>query len=267
MFLVVLCMLAGVAVGAATAHRLPPLLARLHRQNRIDGAGEAAYAAARQDGASYEEAEAAERTATERAATEEAMPDPAAVVRRPWLLAAGMAAVTGGLLAVFAARVPAGALPMLAALAVLGVALTVVDARTLYLPDVLVFPAAVLVALLLPFAPHPAWGRVLASAGLWLLVLGLPWLITGGRGVGFGDVKLAPVLGAALGYLGWGPSLVGLFAGLVLGVLVGGALALVARAGWRARLPYGPYMLAGAVVGVLAGGAVWHALLAAYGLT
>ena len=38
--------------------------------------------------------------------------------------------------------------------------------------------------------------------------------------LGFGDVALAPVLGLALGWLGWGATLVGLLGGFVIGALV-----------------------------------------------
>src|SRR5262249_29640892 len=59
----------------------------------------------------------------------------------------------------------------------------------------------------------------------------LGWLVYGGlfavlwfvypRGLGFGDVRLAGVLGIALGWLGWGPLLVGLYGGLILGGVCG----------------------------------------------
>ena len=69
--------------------------------------------------------------------------------------------------------------------------------------------------------------------------------------MGFGDVKLA-------GVLGWRPpGSAGVpggraFAGFLLGGLGGGVL-LPAGGGRKSRVPFGPFMLAGALVGVLVG--------------
>lgn len=73
-------------------------------------------------------------------------------------------------------------------------------------------------------------------------------------GMGFGDVKLALTLGAALGWYGWDTILFGGFAGLLLGALYGAGLLLLRRAGRKTAIPYGPFMSGGAVVGVLFGG-------------
>jgi len=72
--------------------------------------------------------------------------------------------------------------------------------------------------------------------------------------MGVGDVKLAPTLGLALGWLSWGTVAVGVFAGFLLGGLagLGGMLALgLSR---KALLPFGPWLVAGALLGVLVGG-------------
>ena len=52
---------------------------------------------------------------------------------------------------------------------------------------------------------------------------------------------------------------VGMYAGFLLGGIIGGVLAL-AKVVDRKRYPFGPFMLVGAVVGVLAGGpfADWY---------
>jgi leader peptidase (prepilin peptidase)/N-methyltransferase len=97
-------------------------------------------------------------------------------------------------------------------------------------------------------------------------VYGGVWLLTGGRGMGLGDVALAPVLGLALGWLGWGPSLVGLLGGFVVGAVVGVVLMLGRRAGRRSRVPHGPFMLAGAGLGMFWGQPVWEAYLRLVGI-
>jgi len=100
----------------------------------------------------------------------------------------------------------------------------------------------------------------LLSAGIGMVALFLVYLVialAAPRGMGFGDVKLAGVLGLFLGYLGVGPLLVGGFAAFLLGGLFGVALVIVRRGGPRG-IAFGPWMLAGAWIGVFFGDALWN---------
>jgi leader peptidase (prepilin peptidase)/N-methyltransferase len=107
----------------------------------------------------------------------------------------------------------------------------------------------------------------LLAAAAWLAVYGGIWLVTGGRGMGLGDVALAPVLGLVLGWLGWGPALVGLGAGFVIGAAVGVVLMAVGAARAGSRVPHGPFLLTGAALGMLAGGSLASAYLSLVGLS
>lgn len=72
-------------------------------------------------------------------------------------------------------------------------------------------------------------------------------LLGGGSGMGLGDVKLAPTLGALLAWVGWDVWLTGAFAAFLLGGAWG--VVLLARGrGRQARMPFGPFMIAGALV-------------------
>ena len=72
-------------------------------------------------------------------------------------------------------------------------------------------------------------------------------LLGGGSGMGLGDVKLAPTLGALLAWAGWDVWLTGAFAAFLLGGAWG--VVLLARGrGRQARMPFGPFMIAGALV-------------------
>jgi leader peptidase (prepilin peptidase)/N-methyltransferase len=107
---------------------------------------------------------------------------------------------------------------------------------------------------------------MLGSAIVWLGVYGGLWLVTGGRGMGLGDVALAPLLGAVLGAVSLGTGLVGLAAGFVLGSIVGLSLMLSGRAGRGSRIAHGPFMLLGAGVGLFLGAPLSAAYLRLSGL-
>jgi leader peptidase (prepilin peptidase)/N-methyltransferase len=141
----------------------------------------------------------------------------------------------------------------------LGAALAWVDWRTRLLPVGLVYPAyavavvGVLVAALVEGDPA---GPLRAALG-WLaagLLYAVLWFIYP-AGLGYGDVRLSGVLGIALAYLGWSELLVGLYAGFLLGGVLGGGLRLT-RVVRQRHIPFGPFMLVGALVGVVWGQAI-----------
>ena len=84
-------------------------------------------------------------------------------------------------------------------------------------------------------------------------VFELLYLIPGGN-LGYGDVRLAVLLGLFLGWLGWREVLWGaLLPWLINGPVVLGLL-LAGKVGWKSRLPLGPALLAGALLSVVLGG-------------
>jgi leader peptidase (prepilin peptidase)/N-methyltransferase len=156
-------------------------------------------------------------------------------------------------------------LPAYLYFASVGLALAVIDLDTKRLPNALTLPSYVVLGLLLllPAVAEPDWGAYLTA---WLGALALfafyfLLAVIYTSGMGFGDVKLAGVLGLVLGWLGWSVVLVGGFLGFLLGAVVGGALMLVRRAGRKSKIPFGPFMLAGALLAVLWGGQLWDAYL------
>jgi len=147
---------------------------------------------------------------------------------------------------VVALTVPPAAWPLWWVLAAPALVLVAVDARTTWLPLGLthVVWAGTLGALAL--ATLLGGVDVLVRAGVGaaaaaLLYLGL-WRLSRG-GLGFGDVRLAPVLGAAGAAVGWPTLFATLLLGSLAGAVVGAVLALRGRPG---AFAYGPSMLAGA---------------------
>ena len=155
-------------------------------------------------------------------------------------------------------------------LAAAGIALAVIDLAHQRLPFVVTGATAALTVVLLAAdavtrGPGPV-PVALESAGVWLAVYGGVWLVTSGRGMGLGDVALAPLLGLTLGWTGWGASLTGLLGGFVLGAVIGVALIAAGLVTRRSRVPHGPFMLAGAAFGLFAGPQLWSSYLALTGL-
>lgn len=157
------------------------------------------------------------------------------------------------------------ALPAYWYVAAIGVALALIDMDTHRLPDSIVKPSYVVLAVLLglaSWAAGDAGGLVRAAiggAGLFLVYF-LPNLLVAGS-MGWGDVKLSGVLGAALAWLGWGSLAVGGFAAYLLGGGYAVVLLVSRRARRRSRLPFGPWMVLGAFIGVAFGEQVWAAYL------
>ena len=79
------------------------------------------------------------------------------------------------------------------------------------------------------------------------------------RGLGYGDVRLAGLLGIALGYAGWAPLLTGLYSGFLLGGIGGGVLTMLG-AQRRRQFAFGPFMLLGCLVGIAFGSTIgdWY---------
>jgi len=137
------------------------------------------------------------------------------------------------------------------------VALFVIDIRVHRLPDVLTLPSYLVIGalLLVDTVTTGSWSALL-RAGVGMVVLfGAYYVlaVVAAGALGFGDVKLAGLLGLLLGWSGWYT----LIAGGVLGFVYGGVfslLLLVFRcADSKTRIPFGPFMVLGALTAVLLG--------------
>ena len=133
--------------------------------------------------------------------------------------------------------------------------MTVIDLRELRIPDKLTRPAALLALPLLGLSLLSDWSEIsLITAVLGALAMGAFYFILFfiyPAGMGFGDVKLSPIIGAQLGFFGWIP----LFRALIAAYLIVGPVALLLLIFGRARMktgfPFGPFMAAGAVVALV----------------
>jgi leader peptidase (prepilin peptidase) / N-methyltransferase len=155
---------------------------------------------------------------------------------------------------------PTWILPALLYLAGISVALALIDIDTKRLPDAIVLPAYPVACALLALASWNPGGEsdwpALVRAGIGAVVMFGIYFVTVlvyPAGMGFGDVKLAGVLGLYLGWFGWGALFVGWFAAFLLGGLFSIGLLVTGRARLKSGIPFGPWMLLGAGVGILVG--------------
>jgi leader peptidase (prepilin peptidase)/N-methyltransferase len=133
------------------------------------------------------------------------------------------------------------------------VAVTATDLRHRIIPNRIVVPATVVVlAAQAALEPRPEWALGALGASLFLFVAAMAYP----AGMGMGDVKLALLMGAALGK----SVAVALLAGMIFALLP--SLVLLARHGAAARkmgLPFAPFLALGSVVALFAGAPLLHA--------
>lgn len=151
----------------------------------------------------------------------------------------------------------AAAIPAYLFLTALGVALAMIDLDVHRLPNVLVLPGYPVSFVLLALATLASgdWFALVRGllGGLGLFAFYLLLAIVVPRGMGFGDVKLAGLLGLNLAWLGWGSLGVGAFAAFLIGGVWGILLIAARRAGRRTGIPFGPSMILGAALGIFFG--------------
>jgi leader peptidase (prepilin peptidase)/N-methyltransferase len=157
-------------------------------------------------------------------------------------------------------------LPAYLAFAGIGIALALIDLDVRRLPDVIVLPSYPVLGALLALAGD---GHALLRAVEGGAILGafffVVWYVAPG-GMGFGDVKLAGLVGGMTAYLGWGTFLVGAFLGFLLGAVAGVLLMAGGQAGRKSAVPFGPFMILGAWTAILGAGSLGDLYLHSIGL-
>ncbi len=137
------------------------------------------------------------------------------------------------------------------------VGLSWIDLRTKRLPREIIYVTAAVgipllcIAALARHEPRRMWTMLLGAACA-LAFMGLVYLLSRG-GMGDGDVRLSPLLGAYLGWLNPGLVAVGLFMGFLAGAVVGVAMMARGRAGRKTAVPFGPFLALGTIVAVFIG--------------
>jgi leader peptidase (prepilin peptidase) / N-methyltransferase len=155
-------------------------------------------------------------------------------------------------------------------LAAISVALAFIDLEHHRLPDAIVLPSYIVGAVLLGTAGILSGDyTALYRAGIGLVAMGIAYFalaVVWKGSMGFGDVKLAGVLGLFLGWSGWGSLIVGSLGAFFLGGIFGLVLILLRKTTRKSGIPFGPWMVLGAWVGILFGNQLWSDYLSVFGL-
>jgi leader peptidase (prepilin peptidase) / N-methyltransferase len=156
------------------------------------------------------------------------------------------------------------ALPAFLVLGAALLAISLIDLEHYLIPNAIIYPVGFMAVPLLALGAgldgHWWWfaraliGAACAFAALFAIHIASP------KGMGFGDVRLAFVLGLYLGYLGALDVSFGIFLGFVYGSVIGLALMASGKRGRRQHIPFGPFLAAGALTIVLFGGPIldWY---------
>jgi leader peptidase (prepilin peptidase)/N-methyltransferase len=128
------------------------------------------------------------------------------------------------------------------------------DVKEQIIPDSMIIALCLMGALLIWRHPDTRISSAGAGVGAGLFFF-LLWALTRGKGMGFGDVKLAAALGLLLGY----PRiLIACYIAFLTGAIVGVILMGARRAGMKTRLAFGPFLLLGSIGSVLFGDIIWQ---------
>jgi leader peptidase (prepilin peptidase)/N-methyltransferase len=132
------------------------------------------------------------------------------------------------------------------------VAVSATDIEHRIIPNRIVVPAAAIVlAANTALHPSPVWALAALGAAGFLFAAALAYP----KGMGMGDVKLALLMGAALGKSVSVAMMIGMVAALVPGIYL---LARHGGAARKMRIPFGPFLALGSVVALFAGPWLLH---------
>jgi leader peptidase (prepilin peptidase) / N-methyltransferase len=124
------------------------------------------------------------------------------------------------------------------------------DFKTKLVYGVIVFPAIGIALILAAFVMPHGIVNALEGAGLGAAIILVPFLVTRGGGMGFGDVEIAILMGVIAGFYE-------VVVPIMLGIILGGVAAIILLAfkirGRKDAIPFGPFLSVGAIVSMVWG--------------
>jgi leader peptidase (prepilin peptidase)/N-methyltransferase len=150
-------------------------------------------------------------------------------------------------------------------------AIGLIDLRTRLILNKIVYPSLLAALIISPFflpvrfVGSPVGGMLngLSGAGAGFVALLIPVVVTMGRGMGFGDVKMAALIGLTTGLAG---VLVAVLGGIILGGLVAVLLLVTGIKKRKEAIPFGPFLSLAAIATLLWGPMILHWYLGIFGI-
>ncbi len=133
-------------------------------------------------------------------------------------------------------------------------ALFVFDCRWYILPDQITL-LGIVIALLANILWGHSWQNILLAMLIGATWFGWQYLISHGRWVGSGDIRLGALMGAMLA--GWQGLLVALFLAYLAGAVVAVVLLLLGKKTWGERLPFGTFLTVTTIISLIYGEVIW----------
>ncbi len=122
------------------------------------------------------------------------------------------------------------------------------DAQYFILPDVIVFPLMVIGVAEIFFIGQPSWLNALITGFSMAGLFAILHIVSAGRRMGFGDVKLVFLIGVSLGY----PLAVFVvLASIWLATIVGVVLLVLKKATLKTALPFGSFLAGVAALSII----------------
>ena len=137
------------------------------------------------------------------------------------------------------------------------IVLSVIDLERMILPVVAFYPTLLSFAILLAISSllegrlSHLWVAMAAGVVCFLIFLVIHIIVP--QGMGFGDVRLAGLLGLATGWISAQVVLVGFVLAFGLGAFIGILLMLLKNYGSKSRLPFAPFLVAGTFLALMWG--------------
>lgn len=149
------------------------------------------------------------------------------------------------------------ALPAVLYFTAMGISLAMIDVDVGRLPNAIVYPSYPVLGTLLAIAaltqhdPAALLRAVVGAAALSFFYFVVAFLYP--AGMGFGDVKLAGIVGGVMAFISYPVLAVGAFAAFAIGSAAGILMIFRGRSTAKSAIAFGPFMIAGALLSLFVG--------------